>query len=178
MGKESQTTIGECPDCGWKGVLVPAPDMFRSGDVSSACPRCNAMILIHRGDSRIEGRVEGTSSDEVSEVVKTIIGSNAAPIISVTNSTIGLLNAGEIEDIGTISVNVKDLHKHGIEDVALAIKKLTEAVAESELNPKNRSEALDQLQELSQQATAHPEKRAKTGVIRAIFNDLANMFIT
>lgn len=94
--------------------------------------------------------------------------------INLQNSTVGVLNAGEIENVKSISVNVSTLAKSGHDDVAVALKELTEAVADStEISPDERAYVLENLEELSKQAALAPEERAKSGVIKSILSGVA-----
>jgi stage III sporulation protein SpoIIIAA len=94
--------------------------------------------------------------------------------INIDRSVIGMLNAGQIQDVQNISVNVTSLVESGNSGVAQALKNITEAVAASqEVNEEQRSEILDQLDELSSQAALPSDKRAKLGVIKAVLASLA-----
>jgi predicted ArsR family transcriptional regulator len=93
----------------------------------------------------------------------------------ISQSTIGVLNAGEIENVETISVNVSSLVGSGHPGIAQALEALTNAVTEShEISSDERAEILQQLEELSKQATLAPEKR-KFGIIKPILTSLAGM---
>lgn len=93
--------------------------------------------------------------------------------INISNSAIGVLNTGQIESIESICMNIESLNNSGAQDLSEAIKKLTKAVSEcSNLDASKRSEALEQLEELSAQATLQPELRTKTGVLKGIFSCL------
>jgi hypothetical protein len=94
--------------------------------------------------------------------------------INISGSTVGMLNTGNIQDVKNIDVNITSLINTGNEEVANALKKITEAVAENvDISDGDKSEILDQLNELSGQAAISPEKRAKPGVIKAIVKGLA-----
>lgn len=98
------------------------------------------------------------------------IGTN----INITGSSIGMLNTGEIKDIQSISVNVDSLKQSGQTDVASALIALTEAIASSqEIDTSQRNDLLDQIEELSKQATLPPEKRAKIGIIKSLTAGIA-----
>ncbi len=89
--------------------------------------------------------------------------------LQISDSTIGLLNTGEISHVETLTVNVSTLEETGHPEVAEALVRISEAVAESEeLSQNQRQEALEQLAELSRQATLAPEERSATGVLRAL----------
>ncbi len=94
--------------------------------------------------------------------------------IHLSNSTIGILNTGEIEDVQSISVNVSTLAESGHAEIAKAIKELTEAVAANQNLPADdRAYLLENLEELSRQAALPPEQRAKSGVIKSLVSGLA-----
>ncbi len=89
--------------------------------------------------------------------------------IHLSNSPVGILNTGEIEDIQSISVNVSTLAESGHAELAKAIKELTEAVAASqELSADERAYVLENLEALSEQALLPPNERAKSGVIKSL----------
>lgn len=90
--------------------------------------------------------------------------------INISDINIGILNTGEIEDIQSISVNIKS----GTHEVAEAIKQITEAVSKSpDLAGTTRSMVLEQLEELRKQALLPAENRSKHGIIKAIISTLA-----
>lgn len=94
--------------------------------------------------------------------------------IIISNSNIGILNTGEIEDIQSISVNITSLSESGAHEVAEAIKQITEAVSKSsDLAATNKSMVLEQLEELSEQALLPAENRSKPGILKAIISTLA-----
>jgi len=102
---------------------------------------------------------------------------NKGPIlnnINIDRSVIGMLNAGQIRDVQNIEINVSALVESGNPEVAQALKAITEVVAASkEISNEQRTELLDQLDELSSQAALIPDKRAKPGVIKAILSGLS-----
>jgi uncharacterized protein with beta-barrel porin domain len=94
--------------------------------------------------------------------------------INISKSVIGMLNTGQIQGVRSISVNVSVLAQSGHKDMAEALKHLTEAVAENqEITDEQRTELLDQLDELSTQAAMPPDKRVKRGVTKAILTAFA-----
>jgi hypothetical protein len=95
--------------------------------------------------------------------------------IHISDSTIGILNPGEITNVQSLTVNVSSLAESGNAEVANALKHLTEAVAASqELTTEQRAEALDWLEELSKQANLSKEKRLKPASLRAVAMALAS----
>ncbi|HEX8609287.1 MAG TPA: hypothetical protein VF679_11660 [Pedobacter sp.] len=131
------------------------------------------------GDFHFE--VEGTNAEEVERVAKAIMEkgirkmSSSNLTINLQNSTIGILNAGEIENVQSISVNVSSLVNSGHDEVAKALKELTEAVASSsEISPDERAYVLENLEELSKQAALLPGERAKSGVLKSVLSGVAS----
>ena len=99
---------------------------------------------------------------------------NQGPFITIDNSNIGLLNAGQMQEIESININLSNLSASGQSDVVQALKAITEAVVKyPDLTTVQRTESLDQLNELSKQAALPPEKRSGLGVLRAIFSSLS-----
>lgn len=123
----------------------------------------------------MQGRIKGENGSEVSQVASTLLkeAMKAAMKVNISNSTIGMLNAGDIENVESISIQVSSLADAGHEDVAEALKHLTQSVTENrEISGAERTELLDQLGELSRQATLPPEKRMKAGVIKSFLTGL------
>ncbi len=95
--------------------------------------------------------------------------------IVISNSTIGILNSGEMKNIENISVNITNLETSKKNEIAKAIKEITEVVTNSlDVSQNQRNEILEQIQELSRQAVLPPEKRSATGVIKAVFLSLGS----
>ena len=89
--------------------------------------------------------------------------------IHLRDSSVGVLNAGEIKDVQSISANVTSLSSAGQTEIANALKELTEAVAGSgDLPPEERTHVLESLEELSKQAALPANERAKLGVIKSL----------
>ncbi len=89
--------------------------------------------------------------------------------INFNNSQVGFLNSGQIQNVESIAVNVSQLQDSGSNNIAEAIKQLTQAVtASQELQDTDKTIVLEQLEELSKQAVLAPEQRAKSGVLKAI----------
>jgi hypothetical protein len=94
--------------------------------------------------------------------------------ISIDRSVIGMLNTGQLKEVENISISISSLEESGYKDVAEAIRQLTKAVAEYQgISNEQRTELLDQLDELSNQATLSPERRVKPGVLKVILTGLA-----
>jgi hypothetical protein len=89
--------------------------------------------------------------------------------IHVDRSTIGILNAsGQIEGIQRIDINISRLDKANESNVAEALRVLTEAiVATQTISNDQRSEMLEQLDALSDQALVPPVHRKKRSCERA-----------
>ena len=93
--------------------------------------------------------------------------------INIDRSVIGMLNAGSIQDVQRIDINVTSLAQSGNHEIAVALKTLTEAVASSQdLSVEQRNEFLDQLNMVSGQAALTPENR-KVGLIKPVLSALA-----
>lgn len=93
--------------------------------------------------------------------------------INISNSTIGILNTGQMKNIENININIEKLNETGADAVAEALKNVTAAVAESsELLADAKSDALEQLENLSEQATLPKAERSKPGVLKAVFTTL------
>jgi hypothetical protein len=130
-----------------------------------------------------EVEVHGANAKEVETVAKALLekGMESKSLtgksnieVHLHNSVIGILNTGEIENVQSISVCVATLAESGNIDIAAALKNLTEAVARnSDITSAQRSELLEQLEELGRQATLPPEKRTKPSVIKAIISSVA-----
>jgi len=137
-----------------------------------SCPRCFGAGRV--GDFEFE--VSGDDAREVERVAKALAEKGLKHMakrmkidINLHDSSIGVLNAGEIKDIESISVNVTALSSKGYSEVAGALKALTESVTRSaEMRPRDRTELLDNLDELSRQAALAEKKRAKPAVIKSI----------
>lgn len=88
--------------------------------------------------------------------------------INLSNSAMNLLIGNAINDVQHISSNVSMLAESGKIEIAEALKKLTEGVAEStELSDEDKADVLQNLEELSRQAALEPDQR-KAGVIKSI----------
>ncbi|MFO0839068.1 MAG: hypothetical protein U1D55_11160 [Phycisphaerae bacterium] len=150
--------------------------MFTEDGERAICRRCSATFVVHRGRTKIEGTVHGEKGSEVSAVVRSFMTGSAKQMnIEISNSQIGLFNAGQMREIEHISASVGSLNDHGQRDVGLALKRVTEAlIASQELSTQQRSDMLELLEELSKQATLAPEARAKPGIIKSVLGGLAS----
>lgn len=95
------------------------------------------------------------------------------PTITINNSNIANLNLGK--QIGTINAALNVLSTGGDQskEFAAALKQLTEAItASSSLDPERKTEAVDVVSTLAEQASA-PQK--KIGTLRALVNTLPAM---
>jgi hypothetical protein len=101
------------------------------------------------------------------------IQENQMTEIKISNSTIGILNTGQIKNIESININIEKLNDAGSDEVADALKNITTAVIESaELAADVKSNTLEQLESLSEQAILPADERSKPGVIKAVFATL------
>jgi hypothetical protein len=95
--------------------------------------------------------------------------------INIVNSTVGVLNTGQMNNIKSITVNIGKLNDSGLADVAAALNALTDAVAASvELMDEARSSALEQLETLSEQALLPENERMKPGILKTIGSALSS----
>jgi hypothetical protein len=93
--------------------------------------------------------------------------------INVSNSSIGILNTGLIYNVKAININIGKLSEIGADEVANALKNVTDAVAETaELPDEAKSDVLEQLESLSEQATLPEAQRNKPAVLKAVFTSL------
>lgn len=93
-------------------------------------------------------------------------------IINIDRSVVGMLNTGQIRDVERININLSALNETGETEVVVALKQLTEAVVgEKEISEEQRTELLDQLNELSNQAGMVPQAR-KVGIIKPVMTGL------
>lgn len=93
--------------------------------------------------------------------------------INIFKGQFGYLSTGDVENVESISVNVQNLQTQDEEKFAQAIKELTDAVGQSEeLSQEQKVEAIEQIEELSNQATLAEEERSSRGVLKALITAL------
>jgi len=93
--------------------------------------------------------------------------------MNITYNITGMANFGQV--IGDINVNVQQIKQRGHEEIAEALKELTEAIVNDvSLKDDDKTQAIGQMQELSKQARVEKESRNK-GVIEAIFTHLPTL---
>jgi hypothetical protein len=85
--------------------------------------------------------------------------------ISINNSTVGALNLGTV--LGDLQTNLTILRTGGQEELADELKRLAEAIGQSEALGERRKDALEQVAAISAEAQKPAEKRS-LGVIKAI----------
>jgi hypothetical protein len=94
--------------------------------------------------------------------------------ISVSKSNVGVLNTGEIKEIRSVSLNVSALAQIEHTEMATALRQLVGAVSKSEeLTKQQRSEILEQLEEIARQANTPPERRVTSGVLKSALSGIA-----
>lgn len=99
--------------------------------------------------------------------------STHTPNINISGGNIGILNAGKMEEIQSIVVNISNLREMGHNELATAIDNLIKAVeTNNEINTINKQEIIEQLSELSNQAIQPPEKRLKPSIIKSLLSGL------
>lgn len=125
--------------------------------------------------------VEGPTQRDVRSAIRActailekFMGSKDKVEIHVYNSTVGVLNAGEIANVEAMSINISALSKAGHTEVAQGLRTLAEAViASAQLASEQRAEILESLEELSRQAALPPEERMKPGALKALISGVA-----
>jgi hypothetical protein len=99
--------------------------------------------------------------------------------VKVSNSTVGVINTGEIQEIKSVYLNTSDLTSTGHTKLATALRKVAEAVSESqELAEKQQTELLEQLREVAQQANKPPDDRVAPEVMKALLSGMATTICT
>lgn len=99
---------------------------------------------------------------------------NQVTEIKISNSTIGMLNTGQIKNIKSININIAKLNRVGSDEVADALKNIASAVAEStDLADLDKSNTLEQLGSLSEQAILPQNEQVKPGVIKAVISTIS-----
>ena len=175
MAKKDKSRAFTCKECGGTGYIDDAPSgTLKPGVYKTSCPNCAASFTVQVGARRFEGRIEGASSKDVSDVVRSILESKPGSNVTVSGSTIGVLNTGEIDEIKDIAMNLQTITGEGSEDLSKAIKELTAAIAESDdLAGEAREECLALVQELSKQAALPKDERSHRSVLRSVLSGLA-----
>ena len=91
--------------------------------------------------------------------------------IIFNDSTVGMVNTGQVKNVKAISINISQLTNDSQSEVAEALKRITDFVTQNqEMASDQREELLDLLTDLSEQATLEPEKRMKMPSLRALVN--------
>jgi hypothetical protein len=158
-GKLAVFNSGLCVDCGYKAAVAQTL-LFR-----------NAAILTNHAAAEMDSVVGigFTPRMQIPDLPK-------APIIMhnihVADSVVGSINTGSVQ---TVDVNITYLKQGGNKDLADALQKLTESIAnETNLNADNKNNLLDQVAYLSDQASCAAKDR-KRGMIKAAMDSL-NVF--
>lgn len=93
--------------------------------------------------------------------------------ITLTNSQLGILNTGTIENVKSIDVTIGDLHSQGSVDVGNALKGLSQSVLDDDkLDEKEKSELLEKLKFLGDQATEKSTRN--TSVVKSVLRSIAD----
>lgn len=103
--------------------------------------------------------------------------------ININNSIVGAVNTGTVQ---SIDLSLSIIKNHGNNEIAQAIKEITEKIIESsQLNDSQRNEVLEQLSFISEQITKPKEQRSAS-ILKPIasaiastlsgFNDLLNLW--
>jgi len=97
--------------------------------------------------------------------------------IKIDNSTIGVLNTGNIE---SVDVSVTSLQQNGNNQLANAIKEITNAVvASNELQAETKNQLIEMLSIISSEATA-PAERQRKSVVKVLidrFKDILSISV-
>ncbi len=100
------------------------------------------------------------------------LGSVALNNIKVDNSTIGVINTGNIE---TVDVAVSALTGSGNKDVATALNQLTtEVIKNTELQNDVKNQIIELLSLIASEATA-PKERQRKGAMKALISQLKDL---
>jgi hypothetical protein len=93
------------------------------------------------------------------------------------DSHIRVLPADHLESVRSINVYLGQLQGAGKRNVTEAIKHLVEAVAVGQMpQGEDRTDALEELEELSKQAVLAPDRRVKRAVLKAVTLHLSSTF--
>lgn len=108
------------------------------------------------------------------KISKNISSSKVTNIeFKIDNSSIGMLNTGQIKNAKKIESNINKLKSSGNSDVAKSIKYITEAIISTKIiDSEIKTEIFDQLEELSKQANISKKGRVKKPIIKAIVNTI------
>lgn len=98
--------------------------------------------------------------------------------IKINNSTIGMLNAGSIQNVKNIDVKISSLANHGQADLANSLKTFAEAIANNqEITKQEKTHLLEQTNYLSNQAVL-PQEQREIGVIQAVLASVVGIVST
>lgn len=170
----------KCYQCG-------KPAMFKVGkEEIPLCLDCNLKLTqISQIELEANERMINYLSDQMDYTVglplsgprfpprKTIhVGGVSLNNIRVDNSTIGVLNTGNIE---SVDVSVTSLQQSGNSQLANAIKELANAVvASNELQTETKNQLIEILSVVSSEATA-PAERQRKGVVKVLIEQFKNV---
>ena len=124
----------------------------------------------------LDGKSVGESDDQFVDIAKAILAQagQGGVRIDIRDIVVVQLHAADIRGANSISANISGLAQSGHDEVAEALKWVTEAVTHClEITAAQRSELLELLDELSSQAVLGLSERAKPGVIKGILAALA-----
>jgi uncharacterized Zn finger protein (UPF0148 family) len=162
-------TDNHCPTCGGTGCLKVNGEYIQ-------CPTCSGSFIVITEGKKVEGKVEGINASDVADVMNAVINPDkkSGLTITVSNSNVGVINTGDMENIKSISMNIHTLVKSDNVEVAQAFNKLSNAIATSnEFTSAQRSELIELLKELAKEAGKKPNERLGKAPIKAIFSSLA-----
>ncbi|MBY0357954.1 MAG: hypothetical protein K2W82_08135 [Candidatus Obscuribacterales bacterium] len=91
----------------------------------------------------------------------------------------GILNTGEIKNVENIDINITTLSQTGNAELVDAFRTITEAIGKDEsLAPEKREEALQRLEQLTQEAAKPPEKRLPAFSLKDSLHGLSEIIKT
>jgi hypothetical protein len=131
-------------------------------------------FLLERAEGMSAGPAGFLGRFPVPQIAPTMVtGGISLNKIHIDGGTIGVLNTGQMEGIQRIDINISRLGETSETSIAEALRALTEAVVSTQtISIEQRSDMLDQLHGLSEQALLPPAQR-KSGVVKAIITGLA-----
>lgn len=167
--KEQQKMSIHCPHCVGTGVV-------RTGEQTAICPKCGMKISLGRDDGTwLQAEVQGDSSQEVADVVKELMNGSIKKHsnFNISDSNIGILNTGQINDIESINLSINNIAKSGNEEFSEALSKVLQAVIdEKHFSENDRSDLLTQLNHIGNEAKKPENKRTPHAIMKPIINGI------
>ena len=163
----SQYAKVDCPFCAGTGsIVLQGLNALQPSPRLESAQTCSGFIRLIQPGQTIEALLKGETAAEVSRLVKATLTSASAAARSPS--------APEIQHVASINVNVPALEQSGYAEAAHALTQLTEAVASDQgIGRDERADILEQLEELTRQATLPSEETPKPAVVKEILTALA-----